>query len=218
MTIQVQERIEDLRGCGWRKPGGIYLVGPPTGQDCCKLPLELTVCPTCGHGIHPARGWTWVEANKLFQSEVEGCRAHDRKLWAEVTLRPCPLSNPNKLGKAGLLWVGEAFYKTPADFLDEARRMGLSRRIHSVPKGFRLGETWVLLAHRKAIPETVPVRGGLPGAMETVWKPGIFSLFRPTALEYVVKGDETELELEHLAMRGLTPVVVKRGSGKIGQY
>lgn len=27
MTIQVEERVDRVRGCGWRKPGGIYLMG-----------------------------------------------------------------------------------------------------------------------------------------------------------------------------------------------
>lgn len=29
MAVQVQTKVEGRRGCGYRKPGGIYLVGPP---------------------------------------------------------------------------------------------------------------------------------------------------------------------------------------------
>jgi hypothetical protein len=51
----------------------------------------------------------------------------------------------------GLIWVGEAFYGNPQRFLDEAATMGISRRIAAVPRGFVLGEDYVLLAHRLCI-------------------------------------------------------------------
>ena len=55
------------------------------------------------------------------------------------------------MGRVGLIWVGEKFYPTPQDFCAEAEKMGISRRIPAVPNDFVLGETWVWLAHRKAI-------------------------------------------------------------------
>lgn len=201
MTIEIQELIEGRRGCGYRKPGGIYLVGPPDGWACCKFPFPLTVCPTCGAGIHVSRGWTWVEPGELFQPP--DCQAHDRKLWAGATLRPCPLADPKTMGRAGLLWVGEKFYKSPGDFLQEARDQGISRRISVVPRGFKPGKTWVLLAHRKGY-----AIGGNLETNQSNWLPAIFAVFRPRAIEYVVKGDETDEELERLAGRGLTPVRV----------
>jgi hypothetical protein len=56
---------EKPRGCGRRKPGGLYLVAPGDGAPCCKLPIKLDVCPTCHAGIKPARGWTWVDGDAL---------------------------------------------------------------------------------------------------------------------------------------------------------
>jgi hypothetical protein len=199
MTIKIQERIEGKRGCGYRKPGGIYLVGPPTGQSCCKLPLPLTVCPCCGAGIKPSRGWTWVDCEKLFGDEP--CVSP-----LQADLCHCPLYIPSQLGMARLLWIGEKFYKTPDDFLQEANAMGISRRISTVPKGFEPGKTWVLLAHRKGVDLSILSSEPNP---EPIWQPAIFSVFRPSAIEYITTGDETEEDLERLAKRGLTPVMVR---------
>ena len=50
-----------------------------------------------------------------------------------------------------VIWVGEAFYPLVPDFIEEARKLGISRR---VPKGFdfsKLGpQSRMILAHRKA--------------------------------------------------------------------
>jgi hypothetical protein len=213
--IEVQARFEGRRGCGFRKPGGIYLVAPATGAPCCKLPFPLTVCPTCGAGIHAARGWTWIDTDKLFfpnweEGDPSTCKnlPHISELKA-----PCVLAKPKVIGMAGLIWVGEAFYKTADEFLSEANTMGVSRRISTVPKGFKLGETWVMLAHRKVIPYEADIKDGLlvnAGVQltETKFKPAIFSIFKPAAIEYVVKGNETQADLEKLVKRGLTPVDV----------
>jgi hypothetical protein len=197
MTIEIQERIEGKRGCGYRKPGGIYLVGPPTGQSCCKLPFPLTVCPCCGAGIKPARSWTWINCEEFL---VNGDCKYEYSV-ENILQSPCPMKKPQELGQAGLLWIGEAFYKTPEEFLSEAKEQGISRRISTVPKGFEPGKTWVLLAHRKAC--VADVDG------EQDFGPGIFSVFKPSAIEYVTTGNETEDDLERLAKRGLTPVVVR---------
>lgn len=211
MTIQVQIRIEGRRGCGYRKPGGIYLVAPPIGHPCCKLPWPLETCPCCGAGFKPSRGWTWVDAEKLFKG-LE-CTMYDAFIAGR-----CPLNNPKEIGMAGLIWIGEAYYKTVEDFQAEANLMGISRRISTVPKGFKLGGTWVLLAHRKGIRKAAkaldvnaqwPAQGNLPTIDTYIWTPAIFTIFKPQAIEYVVKGDETEEDLERLVKRGLTPIKVQ---------
>jgi len=131
---------------------------------------------------------------------LEPCPRSD---WTRI----CPLARPGAIeGKAGLIWVGEQFYATPADFLAEACTMGISRLISTVPRNFRLGETWVLLAHRKGIGRLEAAEDEL---VETIkWTPAIFSIFKPTAIEYVVKGTETEEELERLSARNITAVKV----------
>jgi hypothetical protein len=103
----------------------------------------------------------------------------------------------------GLLWCGEKFYKTPQDWMREARLQGVSRRISTVPNDFVVGETWVLMAHPKAV-RRVDDEG------ETTYHPGIFQAFLPTAIEYVVKGDETEEELARKVKWGITLVRIER--------
>ncbi len=115
----------------------------------------------------------------------------------------CPIADA-KIQTAGLLWIGEKFYKTPGAFSQEAAEMGISRRITMVPKGFKVGETWVALAHRKAIPAEVT------GPDYDGRKPGIFHIFKPQRIEYVVKEFDPQDKLERLEKRGITLVRVIR--------
>lgn len=205
--MNIETKHESRRGCGWRKPGGIYLVAPAPDAKCCRLPHILDICPCCGAGIKPTRGWTWVDVDKLFwpngyDEYHDKCPNND---WTHI----CPLSRPGTIGKAGLLWIGEQFYATPEAFLMEAKSMGISRRIHSVPRDFKLGETWVLLAHRKGALAAHTAEDGLfKGEDMEIWQPAIFSVFKPAAMEYIVTGHEDEESLEQLVKRGLTPVRV----------
>jgi hypothetical protein len=94
----------------------------------------------------------------------------------------CPIGNP-PAGMHGLLWIGEKFYATPDEFVRESGKQGVSRKIKAVPKGFKLGETWVLLAHRKA------VRNPATGEREF---PGIFTMFKPRGVDLVI-ADENDV-------------------------
>jgi hypothetical protein len=105
--------------------------------------------------------------------------------------------------RVGLLWVGEKYYPTAQEFTREANFMGTSKRISAIPKDIEVGKTWVYLAHRKAISK-ITEKG------EIEFAPGIFRAFRPERIEYVVKGTETEEELEKLEKRGLTLIKVIR--------
>ena len=195
--------VEQARGCGYRKPAkdgvGIYLVGDGLGEPCGLLPYPLDVCPCCGGGVKATRGWTWVTPQLLFGkgdvlSKIAGVEREcslSRKLRVvgqngssarESGCPRCPVGSP-PAGLHGLLWVGEAFYKSPDDFSQEAHAQGVSRKIKAVPKGFKLGETWVLLAHRKA------VRNPATGEREN---PGIFSMFMPRGIDLVIK-DEADV-------------------------
>lgn len=187
-------RSESERGCGYRKEGGIYLVSGALSLPCDKLPIELEVCPCCGAGIKATRGYQWV-SSALIEAKV--CKA-----CAGAGCMPFDGS----VKRFGLLWVGGSFYKTPRDFTREASLQGISRRISTIPKELIVGETWVLLAHRECIP--VPFK---EGDTEPKFQAGIFAAFRPTAIEYIVKGNETEEELLALEKRGLTLIkVLKR--------
>jgi hypothetical protein len=188
MHSAIQVRSERKRGCGYRTPGGLYLVCDLTGRPCGKLPVKLDVCPTCGSGFKFARGWTWVNGTALFA---------DRECLNPRCPPSCPLAGP--IGRCGLLWIGEKFYKTPFDWLREVGEMGVSRRIKGVPKDFVLHSTWVLVAHIHGVEN--------PDGSKS---PAIFNAFKPSAIEYVTTGKESDEDIESLLNRGITPVKVER--------
>lgn len=237
---------EQERRCGFREPGGLYLVSRGPLEPCGKLPLPLDRCPTCSHGIKVSRSFQWVAAGSLFRdrecsSSLESYQARSVSGYDSAErCRACPLALSARGFSSGLLncgeravllLVGQKFYPRFGDFLEEAIAQGISRRIKSVPKGFRVGETWVLLAHVAAVSrpcEPCEGSGGivvpladpsLPGLPESktdqcrlcegagsVQAPGIFAAFRPWEIQYVVKGDETDDELQALLDRGIQPV------------
>ncbi len=200
--MTVRRSIEQRRGCGYRQPGGLYLVSSTPAEECARLPRELNRCPTCDQGVKPTRGWTWIDPAPIFFPQNEPA-PHGTEFHAEC----CPLAFPGRLGKRyGLLWIGEKFYPTPLDFTREADVLGISRRIPALPRGFIVGD-YVLLAHRKACQWPVAHDAAL-GGEQLAYGPGIFSVWRPSRVEYVVRGDETEQELEEWTRRGVEPVEV----------
>jgi hypothetical protein len=184
----VEPRVETARGCGYRKPGGKYLVSGTLSKPCGKLPIPLTYCPCCGAGIKFSRGFQWVGKQLIEDAEcsIPGCRG----------CHPFDGS----VHKFGLMWVGEQFYRLPEDFAKEVAVKGLSKRIATIPKGLEIGKTWILLAHIRAVLDPHSMKRG----------PGIFRAFVPTAIEYIVKGDETEEELDRLEERGFKLIKVVR--------
>lgn len=229
---------ESKRGCGYRKVGGIYLVGGGIGVPCDRLPFLLETCRTCGQGIKQARGWTWISVEHLFggphkvptvfvgNKQTDINHAIRAKLGvtyntdAEFTVcadapcdetGSCPLcGRPQDMGRAGLLWIGEQFYKTPQDFIREGIELGFSRRIRTVPRGFQPGETYVLLAHPKACTVEEPLSDLFPNETVTRQKPGIFYVWLPQRVEKILLESQREdvEELEELRKRGITPVFV----------
>lgn len=214
----VHRSVEGARGCGHRKGGGIYLVAGGLSEPCPKLPIELHACPTCGGGIHQARGFAWILPDPLLDPGAHGSAEHD-----DV----CPLGRAYTVEhwahgeRAGLIWIGAAYYPSPQAFMSEASRMGVSRRIAQVPRDLVLGETWVALAHPKAIPGECEhgAPAGFPCAncpkrrSTGEWHGGVITFFKPSALEYIVKGTETPDELDALEKRGFRLVeVIKAGA------
>ena len=196
LTIEVA--FEERRGCGYRRAGPgevrIYLMGPPFDAPCDRLPFPLVACPTCGGGIRQTRGFRWVDPAELISPNLEP-RCREYAAWGDVwdvratTCASCPLCRPGLFPagekghrRAGLLWVGTAYYSTPESFLREARAMGVSKRLSAVPNGFRFGEDWALLAHPKAYPVPTQLKMG----------PGLFSAFQPTHVDLVVDTDDPE--------------------------
>jgi hypothetical protein len=198
-------KVEKARGCGYRKPGGFYFITEAMQmRSCGKLPLPLHTCPCCGGGIKFARGFTWISPDLLFKGVP--CRFVDSSLCDGL----CPMENPPE--KSGLIWIGEKFYKTPGEWIKEAQERGVSRRIKNIPKDFKVGEDWVMVAHIHVVPETDDA-GNVAYDEETgevKLNPAIFHAFKPTAVEYVVTGEETEEKLECLEKKGITLVKVEK--------
>ena len=201
MSVKVSH--EGKRGCGWRKVGALYLVGSDLSASCGRLPIPLETCPCCGHGFKPARGWTWVDAERLI-SACAGKQCNETAKTCSFCIidQIITARQTDDMSRAGLLWIGEEFYPSAKHFEQEAAEMGVSRRINSVPHGFKLGETWVLLAHRNAIPEFKD------GKLE--FHPGIFRVWKPVAIEIIVSGDEPDDVILDYEKRGLPPVKVVR--------
>ena len=195
--MNIAIRYDSKRGCGYRKPGGLYMIGGEVMEPCGLLPIPLLVCPTCGQGVKPARSWTWIHI--LMLKDVLKCDEKKCKKAGEILC--APFNDPKK--RVGLLWVGEMHYPTPQDFMREGMAQGISRRITSIPRDFVIGSTWILLAHRKTIPILEP-----NGDVDAT--PGIFTAFIPHSIEYVVQPGDSDEKLESLIKRGITPVIVKK--------
>jgi len=183
----ITTKVEAIRGCGYRKPGGMYLVSGGLSARCARLPIKLTICPCCGAGIKFSRGFTWIGKELILEHQCEGRTACKYSM--------CSLNEKRIPDKVGLMWIGEKYY-TPSSFRKEALRLGVSKRIGGIPKDLVVGETVILLAHRKGHVKYVDG--------EPEFTPAIIMAFTPTAIEYVVKGDETAEELDRLQERGLT--------------
>lgn len=201
--MNVETRREAKRGCGYRKEGGLYLVCEGNGRACERMPIPLDKCPTCSQGIKPSRGWTWVDSKPIL--EANPCKQPEN-------CSTCPLVQP--MGRVGLLWVGEKYYPMPHDFLAEAKRMGISRRIPAIPQGFEIGKHWVWLAHRKTFwPSHKDECGFWTGhecSCDAEFTPGVFHVFMPSRIEYVVKSDDDEEKLQRLVERDVTLVKIEK--------
>jgi len=218
MPVKVEKVHDKVRRCGLRHKG-LYLMGGELSAPCGLLPLPLDFCPCCGQkvdktqsllpgydGLNVARAWTKV-AGKILRGD-KACRFQEAipsPKRERTTAKECRACVVKQFETAYMLWVGADNY-TVAQFLDEAREQGISKRIPALPKDFVIGETVVLLAHAKAIHEFVPVPER--GRQEVVYTPGVFAAFIPSHVEYVTDGSETEAELQRLVERDIVPVQV----------
>jgi len=207
---------EAIRGCGYRHVGGLYLCGGYIPVPCDRLPYPLDICPTCGGGIKVSRGFTKINPLRLF--------GYHQPCGDKI--RPCYVCDPQD-EQAFIMGVGEKYYKAPGDFIEEAHRLGISKRIAFIPKELQLGKTIVYLAHPKACEVREPVvmqqamaileetQTQRPRLLETATverRQGIFSAFIPQRVEKLIwETDATPEEIEKLNKRGITPVIIKNG-------
>ena len=57
--------VEERRGCGFRKVGGLYLVGKGEAVTCDRWPLPIKPCPTCGDQSEFMRGIAKINPKAL---------------------------------------------------------------------------------------------------------------------------------------------------------
>lgn len=184
---------EPERGCGFRKQGGHYLMSMGEPFHCGKLPIPLTICPHCGQGIKFSRGLTWISGKFINDNVPVECPNPSCN-------EGCFVRNITDEERILLLWVGKGFYKTPEDFIKEAGEMGISRRIAGIPKGFEVGKTIVMLAHKEAIWFYTGQTSGnhylqedAPEPTELEYIPAIFYAFIPQRIEYILTEKEMSL-------------------------
>jgi len=208
--------VEEHRGCGFRKVGGMYLCGEFISSPCDRMPFPLTTCPVCGQGIKVSRGFTQVNPYRLWGVHQD---CTDR-------FRPCFLCDPQD-EPSYIMSVGEKYYKTPQDFVKEALAMGISKRIPFIPKGLELGKTAIYLAHPKAcevkesavlqqamsiVEEAQTKQPKLLEAERIEKKLGIFCAFIPKRVEKLIwEKDATPEELGKLQHRGISPAIIPNG-------
>jgi len=129
---------------------------------------------------------------------------------------------------AFIMGVGQRYY-SPQSFVEEAMRLGVSKRIPAVPKDLVLGQTVVYLSHPHAVEVkeaplvqyAMDVARNLDSSQQTLLldaehKPeyalGIFCAFVPRRIEMLVwESEATPERLENLRKRGITPVLVPDG-------
>jgi hypothetical protein len=183
---------EQRRGCGYRKGGGFYLIGGQGWTACGKLPYPLLPCEHCGQGLKFHRGFGWFNPRQFINGHCcETPHSYDPNCSG------CAMGN-GMPERAGIMWVGTKFY-TPESFTAESVRMGISKRLPTIPRELlkNIGNVRVYLAHPKACLDAE----GKPA-------PGIFTTFVPQRVEYVVRGNETPEELGKIEQRGVELVKV----------
>lgn len=200
---------EQKRGCGYRRVGGMYLVGKYIGVSCDRLPLPIGKCPICGEGLKFPRQPR--EFNPLkFLGIHENCTDEHR---------PCSVCDPTS-EPAYLFGVGREY--TPQEFITEGLTMGFSKRIHQIPRNLKLGKTVVYLCHNQAyeIPDesAEETNKNNPKLVETPKMKkalGIFTAFIPQRIEKLywqsALDDMPAKEKAKLKKRGITPVGIKDG-------
>ena len=157
--MEVRRVEEYARGCGYRKPGGIYLMSDGIQVNCDRLPFKAEQCEDCGHTYKNMRGLTSFWPHYFLRRE------NDRLPTCGVELK-CPACDP-PTGQHWAISVGVSFYPTTQDFVREANVMGISKRVGFIPPTLKPDQQ-IYLFHPKCT---------RPGVMEIDEFNGIFASF-----------------------------------------
>lgn len=187
--------VEEKRSCGYRKVGGIYIIGEGIPVVCDRLPMEIKTCPVCGEGIRFTRVPREINPRHLFGG------FHEPPCVCRQRNPTCRVCNPPDFG---YIWgVGHKFYATPEEFIAESNRLGISKRVPRVPKRLKIGETSIYLIHNRACLVGTDDDGA------PMFAPGVFLVFIPTRIEKLIwKKDADVQTMKSLVKRGIFPVVV----------
>jgi len=89
--------VEKVRGCEYRKVGGLYLVSEGQTLHCDRLPVVLNPCNHCGFEVPFSRVFMWIRPQFFFEDAE---RHHTDKNCSCPTL--CAFCYPNRV-----TWRGE---------------------------------------------------------------------------------------------------------------
>lgn len=186
------------RACGKRKPGFYYFIGDIPEDD---MNGWLPRACRCACGV------------KFLK--------HSRNVQKFVPYDAYPELRPESKDKRKFasfkpeeaVWVVSINvnnYPTVESYVSEAKEQGISRIIKQLPRGFKIGTSWVFLLHPNCFRrEVIQDEGELFEKPKTVKEPGIIAVFKPKAIQYVCKGGESDKFLLGLAEKGVTPVNVQ---------
>ncbi len=208
---------EGSRGCGYRKVGGLYLMGGQGFQTCDRLKLEIPSCPCCGEHPRPNRGIQPISSYELFDKHPSRIRDGEEKGKApredlcvdDLNCRVCYPNQRDDVFKDYLIWVGREYY-TDESFNHEARTQGISRRIPYIPQELVMGHSVIYLAMRG----NINTRAGVDRDGRPVKKNGIFMAYIPQRLDLLVwqsDADDDPAYIDELASRGITAVIIPDG-------
>lgn len=183
--------VEPRRECNYRKVGGLYLIGEGFGAECDRLPLAITPCACCGEEPRFTRGIAQIDPYALWGPHEVRKNPIETLHCAEGH---CPICDP--VEQAFLMWVGSEY--TVDSFSREARTLGISKRVPFIPNNFVVGTSWVFLAKQRIIPNSS--QGWMPGMAEERrgFGPGVFTAFRPSAIELVLDQSEVDAESDRV--------------------
>lgn len=226
------------RGCGWRKAGGVYLVCDGVSYACDGLPVEMVPCPCCEYEVGQARSMQPIRSGYMaFLMRGHKCKEKDgflcpvcfyakdypkaKELIAELPEDSDERKELEKILPKNfyLMFVSKEFY-TPESFMEEARLQGVSKRVapNSLPKGFKIGEDWVFLAHGE-VPFPKTDKSGQVLKDEKRFATGIFYAFRPQRLEVVLyRGDVTDQQISDYEEAGYTVVLLEKNKENIERH
>lgn len=197
--------VEAQRGCGYRKVGGTYMVSSKFHRECDRLPFRLEVCPCCGEGYRPSRTLRQITPEKILQGQHSPCECEPGCFICNPSIISAEELDWNRKNvEIGhyLEWVGTGFYGTPEEFVKEAAKLGISRRLKSgVPRRLVVGKSIIFLAHKRAT--FVYNRKSKDGRRREIVTPmpAIFMAFTVFNLEHICTDIEYQDVQQYQAMQ-----------------